>query len=291
VNIVVYTFGVALPSAVSTYAEVRDVALKCEQLGYDSVWLNDHMYEGWLPLEKHSQPYLDCWTLLPALAVSTKTIRLGTLVTSNTFRHPALLAKMSTTLDVISNGRLDMGIGAGDLPVEHETYGIEYPPDRERIARLREALHVILSMWKEEKPRFRGRFYEIREPPCWPKPVQKPHPPIWIGSISGKSRIIRLAAEFADNFIVLGGTPESYKERMEILDGFCHEIGRDPARIRRSWHGFVNITEKQRTINKTIRELKAMANAGVQDFLLSFEDRTDVGALRVFADKVLPAFS
>ena len=285
-----YTFGVALPSAVATYAQVRDVALECERLGYDSVWLNDHMYEGWLPPEKHDHPYLDCWTLLPALAVSTESIRLGTLVTSNTFRPPALLAKMATTLDVISKGRLDMGIGAGDLPVEHETYGIEYPRDSERIARLREALHVIISMWTEEKPRFKGRFYEIKEPPCWPRPVQKPHPPIWIGSISGKSRIVKVAAEFADNFNVLGGSPDSYRERMSILDRYCRELGRDPDEIRRSWHGFANIKGEEQSIKKTISDMKAMADAGVQDFLLSFEDRTDISALRVFAENILPVF-
>jgi len=285
-----YTFGVVLPSAVATYPEVRDVALECERFGYDSVWLNDHMYEGWLPPEKHAHPYLDCWTLLPALAVSTKSIRLGTMVTSNTFRHPALLAKMSITLDIISEGRLDFGIGAGDLPIEHETYGIEYPPDSERISRLHEALHVILSMWTEEKTRFKGNFYEIKEPPCWPKPVQKPHPPIWIGSISGKRRMVRLAAEFADNFNVLSGSPESYREKMETLGNFCREIGRDSRNIRRSWHGFVNITEDKQSIEDTISNLKAMAEAGVQDFVLGFQDRRDVTALKVFAENVLPVF-
>jgi len=285
-----YTFGIVLPSALATYPEVRDVALECEHLGYDSVWLNDHMYEGWLPLEKHAHPYLDCWTLLPALATDTKSVRLGTLVTSNTFRHPALVAKMSTTLDVISGGRLDFGIGAGDLQIEHETYGIEYPPDRERIFRLREALQVIVSMWTMQKPKFKGKFYEIREPPCWPKPVQKPHPPIWIGSISGRSRIVKLAAEFADNFNILDASPQSYKERMEILDRCCRDIGRDPKKIRRSWHGFVNIREEGQTIEKTITGLKAMADAGVEDFILGFEDRKDIVALRIFAEHVLPIF-
>ncbi|MEM2904840.1 MAG: TIGR03560 family F420-dependent LLM class oxidoreductase [Candidatus Bathyarchaeia archaeon] len=284
------TFGVVLPSAVATYPEVCDVALECQRLRYDSIWLNDHMYEGWLPRERHAHPYLDCWTLLPALAVSTRSIRLGTIVTSNTFRHPALLAKMSTTLDVISGGRLEFGIGAGDLPIEHETYGFQYPPDGERIARLHEALQVILGMWTEEKPRFKGRFYEIREPPCWPKPVQKPHPPLWIGSISGRKRIVKLAAEFADNFNVLGGSPQSFKEKMETLDAYCRKIGRDPREIRRSWHGFVNITEERQTIEETVRNLKAMADAGVQDFILGFRDRSDIKALRVFADNVLPLF-
>lgn len=159
-----YTFGVVLPQAVDDYADVHEAATECERLGYDSVWLNDHVYEGWLPPEKHVNPYLDCWTLLPALAVGTRSIRLGSLVTSNTFRHPALLAKMSTTIDVISKGRLDFGFGAGDLPIEHETYGIEYPSDSERISRLNEALQIVLRMWTEEKPRFKGKFYEINEP-------------------------------------------------------------------------------------------------------------------------------
>jgi len=226
------TFGIVLPQSVPSYVTVRNVALECEQLGYDSVWLNDHLYERWLPFEEHRHPYLDCWTLLPALAVDTKTIRLGSLVTSNTFRHPSLLAKMATTLDIISGGRLEFGIGAGDLPIEHYTYGIPYPSDNERISRLHEALQVIIKMWIEEKPRFAGRFYEIREPPCFPKPIQKPHPPIWIGSITDRRRIIRLAAEFADNFNALGGPPESYAEKMMILDKYCEEIGRKPSDIR-----------------------------------------------------------
>ena len=176
-----------LPSNVETFDVVKKVALECERLGFDSVWLNDHMYKGWLPPERHNDPYLDCWTLLPALAVSTTSIRIGSLVTSNTFRHPAILAKMSATLDVISNGRLEFGIGAGDLPIEHETYGIYYPPDSERLSRLREALQIIISMWTEERPKFKGKFYEIKEPPCWPKPIQKPHPPYGSAQSQGKA--------------------------------------------------------------------------------------------------------
>ncbi|MBS7617270.1 TIGR03560 family F420-dependent LLM class oxidoreductase [Candidatus Bathyarchaeota archaeon] len=284
------TFGIVLPQSVPNYAIVRNVALECERLGYDSIWLNDHFYEGWLPPEEHMHPYLDCWTLLPALAVETKTIRIGSLVTSNTFRHPSLLAKMATTLDVISAGRLEFGIGAGDLPVEHYTYGIPYPSDVERISRLREALQVIIKIWTEEKPSFTGKFYEIREPPCFPKPIQKPHPPIWIGSITGKKRIIRLAAEYADNFNVLDGSPESYVEKMKTLDEYCEKIGRKPSSIRRSWHGFIDTTIKKddSLIEDTIRNLKAMSDAGVQDFILGFSDRTDIEALKIFAEQVIP---
>jgi len=285
------TFGVVLPQSVPSYATVRNVALECERFGYDSVWLNDHFYEGWLPPEEHRRPYLDCWTLLPALAVDVKTIRLGSLVTSNTFRYPSLLAKMATTLDVLSEGRLEFGIGAGDLPIEHYTYGIPYPSDSERISRLREALQVIIKMWTEEKPCFTGKFYEVREPPCFPKPVQKPHPPIWIGSITGRERIIRLAAEFADNFNVLNGSPESYAEKMRMLDKYCEKIGRKPSDIRRSWHGFIDVAIKSddRLIDSTISNLKAMVNAGVQDFILGFSDRTDTEAIRIFAEQVIPA--
>ncbi|MEM3716513.1 MAG: TIGR03560 family F420-dependent LLM class oxidoreductase [Candidatus Bathyarchaeia archaeon] len=285
------TFGVVLPQSVSSYTIVRNVALLCEELGYDSIWLNDHFYEGWLLPEEHTRPYLDCWTLLPALAVETNTIRLGSLVTSNTFRYPSLLAKMATTLDIISGGRLDFGIGAGDLPIEHYTYGIPYPSDKERISRLREALQVIIKMWTEERPYFIGKFYEIREPPCFPKPIQKPHPPIWIGSITGRRRIIRLAAEFANNFNVLNGSPESYAEKMRVLDEYCEKIGRKPDDIRRSWHGFVDIAIKKddRLLENTIHYLKAMMKAGVQDFILGFSDRTDTEALRIFAEQVIPA--
>ncbi|MCS7145100.1 MAG: TIGR03560 family F420-dependent LLM class oxidoreductase [Nitrososphaerota archaeon] len=281
-----------LPQSVSSYDIVRGVALLCEELGYDSLWLNDHFYEGWLPPERHTCPYLDCWTLLPALAVETEKIRLGSLVTSNTFRHPSLLAKMAATLNVISGGRLDFGIGAGDLPIEHHTYGIPYPSDRERISRLREALQVIIKMWTEEEPSFNGEFYQIREPPFFPKPIQKPHPPIWIGSISGRRLIVRLAAEFADNFNVLDGSPESYAEKMKTLNKHCEAIGRNPDSIRRSWHGFVDMAIKKddHLLEETIRNLKSMVNAGAQDLILGFSDRADVEALRVFAEQVIPRF-
>ena len=281
-----YTFGIVLSCVATTYAQIRDVAVECERLGYDSLWLNDHMYPGWGAYERHIRPYFDAWTTLPALAVDTKTIRVGTMVTSNTFRHPALLAKMSTTLDIISEGRLELGIGAGDLPIEHETYGIEYPPDGERINRLREALQILIHMWTEDKPRFKGRYYEIKEPPLFPKPLQKPHPPIWIGSIEGRRRIVKLAADYANNFNILAGTPETYREKMENLEKYCRQIGRDPKEIRRSWHGFATVTEDPKTVEDTVKNLKAMADAGVQDFILG----VDVKALKPFAEHVFPAF-
>lgn len=147
-------------------------------------------------------------------------------------------------------------------------------------------------MWTEEEPSFNGEFYQIREPPFFPKPIQKPHPPIWIGSISGRRLIVRLAAEFADNFNVLDGSPESYAEKMKTLNKHCEAIGRNPDSIRRSWHGFVDMAIKKddHLLEETIRNLKSMVNAGAQDLILGFSDRADVEALRVFAEQVIPRF-
>ncbi|MFQ6095412.1 MAG: LLM class flavin-dependent oxidoreductase [Candidatus Bathyarchaeia archaeon] len=234
-------FGVILPTYVSSYELVREVALEAEELGYDSAWLNDHFFPGWLSPELRTTPCLECWTTISALAVETTKLRLGTLVLCNNYRHPPILAKMAATLDVVSGGRLEFGIGAGDLPVEYEAYGLPYPKDSVRIEQLREALEIMKMMWTKEKPSYTGRYYRIRDVPFNPKPIQKPHPRIWVGSITGKRRILSVIAEHADFFNVLAVDPEDYRERMKTLDTLCRKVGRSPEEVERSWFGAVNI--------------------------------------------------
>jgi len=174
-------FGILLPSDVSSYELVREVAPEAEELGYESAWLSDHFFPGWLSSELHTTPWLECWTTISALAVETTRLRLGTLVLCNNYRHPPIVAKMAATLDVVSRGRLEFGIGAGDLPVEYEAYGLHYPKDSTRIEQLGEALRITKIMWTMEKPSYTGKYYRIKEVPSNPKPVQKPYPRIWIG--------------------------------------------------------------------------------------------------------------
>lgn len=189
-------FGISLPNYrigfEVTYELIRKVAIKCEQLGIDSGWIADHV----IPHRGPTTPLFECFTTLSALARETKKLRLGTYVVCNTFRYPSLLAKMVTCLDHISGGRVELGMGAGYNQIEHRRYGIPLVKYARRVHQLRESVQIIKRMFIEDVPSFKGEFYEIYEAINNPKPVQKPHPPIWIG---GKgSPLLKLIAEYGD---------------------------------------------------------------------------------------------
>ena len=307
-------FGVFLPfyafknekDSSSLFSQIRDVALECERLGYDSVWLDDHlMFEN--------RSILECWTTLSALATATSKIRLGTMMLCNGFRNPAVLAKMAATLDVISNGRLEFGIGAGVQENEHLAYGLPFPKPHARISRLGEAVEIIKKMWAEEKASYEGKYYRISEAMCEPKPVQKPHSPITIGG-SGEKFTLKVAAQHADRFD-WGTLPvEVYKHKLEVLGGHCKSVGRDFREIEKScWLGgqmFLlpsqeKIDEKMRQLKpKNIsmedfkqlnfvatpddckKEIRQYASLGVTYFMLFFGDLPDLSSVRLFSEVI-----
>jgi F420-dependent oxidoreductase-like protein len=196
----------------------------------EGAWLFDHF----MPLgPDQTGPIFEGWTLLSALAAQTRRLRLGIMVTGNTYRHPAVLAKMGATVDVISGGRLDFGIGAGWFDVEHRAYGIPYPSTGGRIRRLGEACEVIRLLWTETAPDFDGRYYRLERAYFQPKPVQKPYPPFVIGG-GGEQLTLRIVARYADIWNFAGGDIETFQHKNEVLDRYCVEIGRDPAAIVRS---------------------------------------------------------
>jgi alkanesulfonate monooxygenase SsuD/methylene tetrahydromethanopterin reductase-like flavin-dependent oxidoreductase (luciferase family) len=161
------------------------------------------------------------------------------MVTGNTYRHPAVLANMGATVDVISRGRLDFGIGAGWFEFEHEAYGIPLYSPGERIRRLGETCEVIVRMWTERAPSFEGRYYRLKEAYCEPKPVQKPHPPIVIGG-GGEKLTLRVAARYADIWNFAGGDVDTFRHKSRVLDDHCEAIGRDPSSVERSVQLFVD---------------------------------------------------
>jgi F420-dependent oxidoreductase-like protein len=177
-------------------------------------------------------PNFESWTLLAALAAETERIRLGILVTGNTYRHPAVLAKMATTVDHVSRGRLNFGLGAGWEEFEHTAYGIPFFTAKERAARLDEALAVITKLWTEDHPSFRGKYYTLEKAPFAPPPVQKPHPPIVIGG-QGKQWIMPIVARYADEWNApVGLSPADVRERAAELRAECERLGRSPC-VRR----------------------------------------------------------
>jgi F420-dependent oxidoreductase-like protein len=214
------------------FETVASIARRAENAGFDTVLVMDHFYQ--LPALGPPDAYmLEAYTLLGALAASTERANLATLVAGNTYRNPALLAKMITTLDVVSRGRALAGVGAGWFEAEHRGYGFEYPPLGERLDRLEEALQIIHPMLRGMRPSFEGHFYRASEALNEPPPVRPGGPPILIGG-TGERRTFRLVAEFADesNWVC---PPTEFPRKLEALEKHCGDLGRDRASIGVSW--------------------------------------------------------
>src|SRR3990172_3096596 len=311
------SFGVYLPfyafkakekSVASSFDFIRNVVLECERLGYDSVHLDDHLMFG-------KKPILECWTTLSALSAATTRIRLGTTVLCASFRNPALLAKMAASLDVISNGRLDLGIGAGVQENEHVAYGIPFSKPSIRIERLEEAAIILKKMWTEEKATYLGNHFRISGAVCEPKPVQKPHPPITIGG-SGEKLTLKVQAQYADR-IDWGYLPtlELYRHKLRILQDYCSTVGRDFQEIQKSalLGSQIFIAENQKELNtkieqwkpkdvtvdafkkanlagtpeECVQKIRHYTDLGVTHFMLFFGDFPSMDGVRVFAEKVI----
>jgi len=200
---------------------------------YESAWNFDHFYPIFSS-DSHG-PCLEAWTMLAAMAQATRRLRVGVLVTGVVYRHPALLANMVATVDIISAGRLELGIGAGWNEEECGAYGIELGSLTERFDRFDEACEVLVSLLANPTTDFRGRYFELRDAYCEPKPVQRPHPPICIGG-TGEKRTLRSAARFAQHWNYPGGPVETWKEKRDVLNRHCADIGRDPSEILTSTH-------------------------------------------------------
>jgi F420-dependent oxidoreductase-like protein len=200
---------------------------------FESGWTFDHFY----PIYSDSTgPCLEGWITLTALAQATRRLRLGTLVTGIHYRHPAVLANMVATLDIISGGRVELGIGAGWNVEESGAYGIELGSPKERSDRFEEACEVLTGLLSpQETTTFKGRYYQLTDARCNPKPVQQPHPPICIGG-SGEKRTLRTTARFAQHWNFVGGTPDQFRHARDVLYQHCADIGRDPSEILLSTH-------------------------------------------------------
>lgn len=228
-------FGMKLSGQDTTIEALRTVWRLADESGFDHVWDFDHFAS--IGAGGPDRPVYEGWALQAAMAEATKRVRIGCMVTGNTYRNPALLAKLAVTVDHLSGGRLEFGIGAAWAAIEHSMYGIEGLDHR--VGRLSESLQIIRSLWTEERTNFDGRYYKMTDAIANPKPIQKPYPPIWIGA-SGPSTI-RLVARHADVWNIGGGEPDKVSELIKILEEACASIGRDSSEIRRSiqlrWDG------------------------------------------------------
>jgi|SRR6185437_11501228 len=231
-------FGIKTMPQNTTYEDIVRVWREADAIDiFEHAWVFDHFYPINTP--DTSGPCLEGWTLLAALATQTQRLRIGVMVTGNTYRHPAVLANMGATVDHIAQGRLDFGIGAAWNEQEHAAYGIPLYPPGERIRRLGEACEVIRRLWTEPEVTFQGKYYQLTDARCEPKPVQKPYPPFVIGG-SGEQLTLRMVARYADIWNGLATSPEEFARKSAILDEHCATIGRDPATIERSVQVIIN---------------------------------------------------
>jgi F420-dependent oxidoreductase-like protein len=264
----------------TTWAELLAVWQAADDIDvYESGWTFDHFY----PIFTASDgPCLEGWTTLTALAQATERLRLGTLVTGIHYRHPAVLANMAAALDIISNGRLELGIGAGWNEEESGAYGIELGSIKERFDRFEEACEVLTSLLSEETTDFAGRYYQLKGARNEPKGVQRPHPPICIGG-SGEKRTLRITARYAQHWNFVGGPPELFAHKRDVLASHCADIGRDPKEITLSAHLRL---EPDRNYGKVIEDAAALAAEGLDLGIVYISPPHDPAVLEPLAEAI-----
>jgi len=308
-------FGIKTGQGGYSYEELIKVWNAAEELGYNSAWLYDHFYA--LGGDK-TRPCLEAWTTLAALAALTKRLKMGTMVTCVNYRHPSLLAKIAATVDIVSNGRLIFGIGAGWYQEEYAAYGYTFPDTATRIRQLREALIVVRKLWTEDSASFKGQFYRITNAVCSPKPLQKPRPPMIVGINSGKKTMPTLAVKYADGLNVTSSSLVDCKVIINAAKSTADRLGRKDLQV--SWQGFMLIgrttSEVEKGIARAARRrgvsevefrqmsldrgliignpdecvsrLREFAEIGVNSFILGFTGDTDITPLELFRDTVVP---
>jgi F420-dependent oxidoreductase-like protein len=235
-----------------------------DELGFHAVWDYDHFYG----LSDPAAPSFEGWTTLAAMAVVVGRARIGCMVTGVTYRHPAVLANMAVTVDHISGGRLDFGIGAAWHEGEHRGYGIDFPSAGTRVAMLDEALTIIKMLWTRKASTFEGRFWKLDDARCEPKAIQEPHPPIVVGGMQPK--MLRVIARHATEWNTPGlAGPEDWARVNKMLDEACAEVGRDPAEVRRSVQLFLHPAQEGQ-VDSLLGSLPAYEQAGCEHVVLSF---------------------
>lgn len=247
---------------------------------FEHGWLFDHFNPIFSDLDG---PCYEGWTTLAALSAETKRIRLGLMVTGNTYRHPAVLAHIVATLDVISNGRVDFGIGAGWNEYEHTSMGMQLYAPGERIRRLGEACEIAKRLFTQHLTDFDGRYYQLKEARCEPKPVQKPYPPFVIGG-GGEQLTLKIVARYADVWNFAGGPVETFLHKINILHEHCATIGRDPSEIELSVQVGVNYDD----LAETIANVQKYVDAGATHLILNLRYPYPEGIVERLATEVVP---
>jgi F420-dependent oxidoreductase-like protein len=299
-------FGVFSPQAGMQYKAVLDRAMHLEKLGYHSIWLVDHFWNRGIP----EADVLECITTMSALCAATARIRVGSLVLCNSFRNPALVAKALATIDNVSNGRLEVGLGAGWMDEEYRAYGYEFPSMGTRLRQLEEGVQILKLMLSQKKSSFEGRYYKVAKAFNNPQPVQKPHPPITIGG-SGEKIMLRIVARYADRWNCPAGY-RSFEQKLGVLKQHCQAVGRDinsiniseqllvcigatDAEVETRWKISQRLPFWRTAIKGTppqiVEQLQERIRKGITFFTVIFGDLNSAQSIDLFAREVMPAFA
>jgi F420-dependent oxidoreductase-like protein len=276
----VVSVGIKLSPQNCAIGDLRAVWRIADEAGFDHLWAFDHFNPIFSDV---AGDVFEGMTLLAAMAEATSRVRIGLMVAGNTYRHPAVLAKMATTIDHLSGGRLEFGLGASGAEIEHTMLGIPFYTAGERIRRLGEALTVCRKLWTEERASFDGRYYRLTDAISNPKPLQRPHPPIWVGG-GGEKLTLRVVAEHADVWNVIGSVEEVVR-KASVLDQHCAEVGRDPVEIRRSVQPRLDPADPAAMVDL----LHAYIEAGFTENIIYVPPGDEpVRAAEIAAERVLP---
>jgi F420-dependent oxidoreductase-like protein len=287
---------IGISDPIEAYETMTRVAQEAEALGFASIWLIDHFHTVPEPTQEVT---FECWTSTAALARNTKRVRIGQIVTCNSYRNPALVAKMASTVDVLSHGRLNFGIGAGWHQHEYRAYGYEYPDAPTRLRQLHEAVQVIVAMWTQEEAVFEGKYYQVHGAINQPKGAQKPHIPLMIGG-GGEKLTLKLVAQSADACNIPNPDVAMLEHKLAVLKTHCEGIGRDYHSIKRTVLLECAIAETEEAAlakrlsfprNQTLigtpemirQRLAQYEQAGAQEMILWMPDEKDLQSIRLFA--------
>jgi len=298
----------SIPDPQDQWQRVVDTSVLAEELGYDSVWVYDHVHNVPVP---SNESIFECWTTMAALSQVTSTIRLGQMVGCAGYRNPGLLAKITSNIDVMSGGRLDWGIGGGWYEHEYLAYGYPFPAAKERLGMLRDTVEIVTRMWRDAEATYEGTYLSVAGAQCDPKPLQDPHPPIWIGG-GGEKVTLRIVARMAD-YSNFGGKSDEWTHKRDVLLDHCADVGRDPDEITMTWSPelFVRETEQEivaagsqsfwgepfdswragnlvGTPEQVLDRIREYQDLGLGGIVAWCADLPEHETLRLFAEQVLP---
>ena len=274
---------------VKQYEFAKTSAIAADNLGFNSIYAYDHLIPHYS--DDAEKNFLECFTLLSSAAAITNKIKIGQIVACNSYRNPSLLAKMLSTLDVISNGRVELGIGAGWYEREYVAYGYDFQSNISRIKQLDESLTIIKAMWKSKKATFEGKYYTIKEAICNPKPIQNPRPVIMVGG-EGEKYLLKTVAKHADRYNLFFGSPDKMKRKISILKDYCNSIGRDDNEIQYSVvlpcligesedevnQGLISHKRKDKTMEQYLQYLAGGITTGIPERIIrGLNEYIDVG--------------